>query len=236
MEMTFSAKRNTRQMKTPQGSCAADQIRQFGTRALGLFCGLAVLSTAILSQTQKAAAPAAQAKPGTAVQTIPTPTPAKPPGPINPPAVKEGPANDLSQMTSQQFRALPPTAQVSYNGHTMTKSAFIDQRRKELRAQAKSLQTQVNVQFQGAKAQFDQKQMIDLAARNARVKTVADSYDRRMQQLAVSPAYLALAKEASEIVRRYPSASPAEQLKLKQRATELHTQLSKMEQSAVTGH
>jgi hypothetical protein len=61
---------------------------------------------------------------------------------------------------------------------------------------------------------------------------VAESYERRIQQLYASPAYAALIQEAEGILQRYPSASAAEQAKMKQRDQEIHTQLSKMEQDA----
>jgi len=211
------------------------------------------------------AKPASQAvKPAGTVLPTPSPTPtppprpgggaqaaqpAKPPKPVGVPAVESGSpgaanagikpaalAGDVNQMTNQQFRALPSTAMINYDGKSMTKASFIEQRRKELRAHAKSSQTRADVKFQGAKAQFEQKQKLDLAARNARVKAAAESYDRRMKQLSTSPAYSALAKEANDIVRRYPSAPPSEQAKLKQRAAELHSQLQEMEQNAATGH
>ena len=143
---------------------------------------------------------------------------------------------DVNQMTTQQFRALPSTAMINYDGRSMTKAAFIEQRRKELRAHTKNLRTEANVKFQGTKAQFERKQTLDLAARNARVKAVADGYDQRLKQLASSPAYSALAKEANDIVHAYHSASPAEQAKLKLRAAELHSRLQKMEQDAAAGH
>lgn len=145
-------------------------------------------------------------------------------------------AGDVNQMTTQQFRALPSTATINYNGQRMTKAAFIEQRRKELRAHAKSLQTKADIKFKSAKADFQQQQTLDLAARNARVKAVAESYDQRMKALAASPAYSTLAKEANDIVHRYPSASPSEQVKLRQRAAELRSQLQKMEQDAAAGH
>jgi len=138
-------------------------------------------------------------------------------------------------MTTGQFRALPSTATLFYDGKSMTKAAFIEQRRKELRAHAKSLQTKANIKFQGAKSQFQRQQALDLAGRNARVKTVAEKYDLRMTQLTASPAYSAMAKEADGIVQRYPSASAPEKVKLKQRAAEIYSQMRKMEQSAVAG-
>jgi hypothetical protein len=118
----------------------------------------------------------------------------------------------------------------------LTKATFIAQRKKEFLAQRKSTQTKATTNFEAAKTRFEQKQAADLAARNARVKAVADRYDLKLKQLSASPAYSALAKEADGIVQRYPSASSAEKAKLKQRAAEVHTQLLKMERDAVSGH
>ena len=182
-------------------------------------------------------APAAQpARPGprgAGVPAAPSPTPGGSTA-ITPKVTAV--SSDVSQMTSQQFRALPSTATLSYNGKSMTKAAFVEQRRKELRTHAKTLQTKADIKFKGARAQFQQQQTLDLAARNARVKAVAESYDRRNQQLATSPTYSALAREAKDIVHRYSSASPAERAKMKLRAAELHSQMQKMEQGASAGH
>ena len=85
------------------------------------------------------------------------------------------------------------------------------------------------------KAQFDQKQAADLAARNVQTKAAADACELKLKQLSSSPGYSALAKEADDIVHRYPSASSADKAKLKRRAAEVHIQLLKMEQGAVSG-
>jgi hypothetical protein len=81
------------------------------------------------------------------------------------------------------------------------------------------------------KAQFRQKQAGQLAAENARVQAVMDNLNRQIKQLEGSPAYSVLVKEAYELQQRYPTASLAEQPRLKQRALEVHDQLLKMEQS-----
>lgn len=224
-----------------------------------LLLGFATLGVPTFSQVQKSA-PATQAvKPGLAASPTPTPTTAMkpaspqakpgvapaisiPPQPPIAPATKPTAATgaaanlagaDVDQMTSQQFRALPPTGMVRYKGKSMTKSSFIDQRNKEFLAQHK--QTKATPNFEAAKTQFEQKQAADLAAKNARVKAVAEKYSLRMKQLAATPPYTALNKEADEIVQRYPSASASEKATLKRRAAEIHNRLQRMEQGAVAG-
>jgi hypothetical protein len=230
------------------------------------FVTVAVLLLSGLADTQaQKTAPASQpVKPATAALPTPTPTPTpgstkgKPAGaaqpgsvqmptaPVAPAAKPSGPAGaaavnlaggaDVDQMTSQQFKALPSTGMLRYKGQSMTKAAFTAQRKKEFFAQRKSAQTKPTTNFEAARAQFEQKQAAGLAAKNARVKAVADRYDLKLKQLSASSAYSALLKEADGIVQRYPSASSAEKAKLKQRAAEVHMQLLKLEQDAASGH
>jgi hypothetical protein len=236
---------------------------KLATKVIALLLGSASLGATAFAQAQKSAAPAQAVKPGAVAAPTPSPTPTPgstkakpagaaqpgsvqiPPGPPVAPATKSPTAlsaaslagsADVDQMTSQQFKALPSTGMVRYKGQSMTKAGFIEQRKKEFLAQQKTVHSKASIDSPIMKAQFEQKQAADLAAKNGRVKAAADGCERRLKQLSASPAYSALAKEADGIVQRYPSASSAEKAKLKQRAAEIHTQLLKMEQGAVSGH
>lgn len=257
--------RAKRGCETTGGFSTALRNGKFATKIIALLLGLASLGGSAFAQPQKSTGPAQAAKPGAVASATPTPTPTPvstqakpagaaqpgsvqmPPGPPVAPAPKSsGPSGasavsltggaDVDQMTSQQFKALPSTGMLRYKGQSMTKAAFTEQRKKEFFAQRKSTQTKATTNFEAARTQFEQKQAASLAAKNARVKAVADRYDLRLKQLSASPAYSALVKEADGIVQRYPSASSAEKAKLKQRAAEIRTQLLKMEQDAVSGH
>lgn len=144
-------------------------------------------------------------------------------------------AIDIERITEQQFKALPSTAIVRYEGQTMTKAAFVEHRNRESFERQKALEDKAKAAFETKKREFEQRQNAELAAKNARVQAAAENYERRLQQLYASPAHTALIQEAEGIIGRYPSASPAEQAKMKQRAQEIHAQLSKMEQDA-PGH
>jgi hypothetical protein len=137
--------------------------------------------------------------------------------------------NDIEQMSSAQFRALPDSATLRYKGQSLTKSAFVSQRLKELQLQAKSTLPEGALSFEMLKAQFQQKQAAELAEKNARAEPVMQAANSRTKQVESSPAFSALAKESGEIQRRYSGASAAQQVQLKQRALEIHNQLLKME-------
>ena len=138
--------------------------------------------------------------------------------------------NDVEQMTSEQFRALPDSAMLRYKGQSLTKSAFIEQRLREFQVRPKSTPPKSSISFEMLKAQFQQKQAAVLAEKNARVEAIVAEANSRTQQVQSSPAFLALVRESAEIQRRYADANPAQQARLKQRALEIHNQLLKIEQ------
>jgi hypothetical protein len=129
-------------------------------------------------------------------------------------------------MTRAQFRALADNALVRYHGQSLTKAAFVKQRLEPFQAQGKQ---KAGPGFEALRNQFLQKQAADLATRNARAQAVEDALNSRTVRLESSPAYASLLKETAEIQRKYRSVSPAEQLRLKQRALEIHTELLKLE-------
>lgn len=196
--------------------------------------GAGATKATVIASPTPTPTPSNQAKPGVApVSAIPPQPPIAPAGKASPNnTVAANPAAiDVDQMTSQQFRVLPSTGMVRYQGKSITKASFVDQRRKEYLSQQKKTGQAANLDAE--KAQFQSQQASDLATKNARVRSVSEKYDLKIKQLAASPAYSALSKEAGAIVQRYPFASAAEQAKLKQRAVEIHHQMQKMEQDAV---
>ena len=137
--------------------------------------------------------------------------------------------NDAEQMRPAQLRALPDSAMLQYKGQSLTKAAFVEQRLKEFRLQAKNTSPKGALGFETLKAQFQQKEAAALAEKNARVEAVIGNLNSQKKQVESSPAFLALAKESAEIIGRYPGSSPAQQLQFRQRAMEIHNQLLRME-------
>jgi hypothetical protein len=185
-----------------------------------------VFAALAISQNTKTGSPSAQrpvAPPITATTPNPVPSPASR---TAPPTKSTLPGNDVEQMTRAQFRALADSALVRYHGQSLTKAAFVKQRLGEFQAQGGQ---KAGASFEVLRNQFQQKQAADLATSNARVQAVGDTLNSRMARAQSSPAYASLLKETAEIQRRYGSASPAEQSRLKQRALEIHTELLKLE-------
>jgi hypothetical protein len=183
-------------------------------------------ATLAMSQNTKTGNPSAQ-------HPVPPPitatTPNAVPSPASrtaPPTKSTLPGNDVEQMTRAQLRALPDNALVRYHGQSVTKAAFVKQRLGEFQAQGRQ---KVDASFEALRNQFLQKQAADLATRNARAQAAGDALDSRMARVQSSPAYVSLLKETAEIQRTYQSARPAEQLRLKQRALEIHIELLKLE-------
>ena len=137
--------------------------------------------------------------------------------------------NDVEHMTQAQFRALPDTAMLRYRGQSLTKANFMQQRLKEFQMQARGIQPKAGVSFEMLKAQFEQKQAAELARKNAQEQAVFDALNNRTKQIESSASYLALAKEAAELQRRYSSSNSTQKAQLKQRALEIHNQLLEME-------
>ena len=138
------------------------------------------------------------------------------------------PGNDIEHMTQAQFRALPDTAMLRYRGQSLTKANFMQQRLKEL-MQARGVQPKAGVSFEIRKAQFQQKQDAELARKNGQAQAVIDALNNRTKQIESSASYLALAKEAAELQRRYSNSNLTQKAQLKQRALEIHNQLVEME-------
>ena len=137
--------------------------------------------------------------------------------------------NDIEHMTQAQFRALPDTAMLRYRGQSLSKTSFMQQRLKEFQMQARGMQPKAGVSFEMLKAQFQQKQAAELARKNAQAQAVFDGLNNRAKQIESSASYLALAKEAAELQRRYSSSNSTQKAQLKQRALEIHNQLLEME-------
>jgi len=137
--------------------------------------------------------------------------------------------SDVEQMTAVQLRALPDSALLRYKGQSQTKSAFIEQRIKEFRLTARSMSPKGALSFEMLKAQFQQQEAAALAEKNARVQTIIGKLNNQQKQVESSPAFLALAKESDEIMRRYSGSKPAQQLQFRKRAMEIHNQLLRME-------
>ena len=189
---------------------------------------LAVVAYAALAmpQSTKTGNPSAQ-HPVTPPMTATTPNAGPSPASRTAPPTKPTlPENDVEQMTRAQFRALPDSALVRYHGQSLTKAAFVKQRLGQFQPQGRQKE---GPGFQALRNQFLQKQAADLASRNARAQAVGDALNSRVARVQSSPAYVSLLKETGEIQRRYQSASPAEQMRLKRRALEIHTELLKLE-------
>jgi hypothetical protein len=137
------------------------------------------------------------------------------------------PVNDIEQMTPAQFRALPDNVLVRYREQSVTKAAFVKQRLQQFQVQGRA--QGAHPSFEALRNQFLQNQAAALETRNANVQAVGDAAKGRIARVESSPGYASLLKETAEIQRRYQSASPAEQLRLKQRALEIHTELLKLE-------
>lgn len=189
---------------------------------------LAVVAYAALAmpQSTKTGNPSAQhpvAPPVTAATPNAGPSPASR---TAPPSKSTLPENDVEQMTRAQFRALADNALVRYHGQSLTKAAFVKQRLGQGQAQGRQ---KAGPGFEALRNQFLQSQAADLTTRNARAQAVGDALNSRVARVESSAAYVSLLKETAEIQRRYQNASPAEQLRLKQRALEIHTELLKLE-------
>jgi hypothetical protein len=189
---------------------------------------LAVVAYAALAmpQSTKPGNPSAQhpvTPPVTA--TIPNAGPS-PASRTAPPTKSTLPENDVEQMTRAQFRALADNALVRYHGQSVTKAAFVKQRLEQFQAPGRQ---KSGASFENLRSQFLQNQAADLATRNARAQAMEDALNSRMARVQSSPAYASLLKETDEIQRKYRTASPAEQLRFKQRALEIHTELLKLE-------
>ena len=108
-----------------------------------------------------------------------------------------------------------------------TKASFMQQRLKEFQKQARGMQPKAGVSFEILKAQFQQKQAAELARKNAQEQAVIDALNNRTKQIESSASYLALAKEAGELQRRYSSSNSTEKAQLKQRALEIQASSSR---------
>jgi len=197
-------------------------FRAFRSAALVVVAHAAVA----MPQSTKTGNPSAQhpvAPPVTATTPNPGPSPASR---TAPPTKSTLPENDVEQMTRAQFRALADNALLRYHGQSLTKAAFVKQRLGQFQTQGRQ---KAGPGFEALRNQFLQKQAADLTTRNARTQAVEDALNSRTARVESSPAYASLLKETAEIQRKYRSASPAEQLRLKQRALEIHTELLKLE-------
>jgi hypothetical protein len=116
-----------------------------------------------------------------------------------------------------------------YRGQSRTKANFMQQRLKEFQMQARGVQPKAGVSFEIRKAQFQQKQDAELARKNGQAQAVIDALNNRTKQIESSASYLALAKEAAELQRRYSNSNLTQKAQLKQRALEIHNQLVEME-------
>ena len=192
-------------------------------RAVPVVVAYAALAMSQNTKTGNPSAPHPVAPPVTAITPNPIPSPAS----RTTPSTKSTlPENDVEQMTRAQFRALADNALVRYHGQSLTKAAFVKQRLEQLQVQGRQ---KTGASFEALRNQFLQKQEADLATRNARAQAIGDALNSRMARVQSSPACVSLLKETAEIQRKYPSASPAEQSRLKQRALEIHTELLKLE-------
>lgn len=183
----------------------------------------------LLGLTSPASPPAQQLK------KPPVLSPSAPPQsktPVSAAAKPNGSVVNLVGLTSAQFRALAPNALVSYQGQTVTKANFMAMRLKEFQANGKLIASQPPVNLPAVQAQFAQKQQSELAARNAQLAAEWQRVEAARNTLATLPAYVALSKEATDLVGRYNSAPPAEKIRQKQRAQQLYDQLLQMERAA----
>ena len=197
-------------------------FRAFRSAALVVVAHAAVA----MPQSTRIGNPSAQhpvAPPVTATTPNAGPSPASRTAPPTKPTLPE---NDVEQMTRAQFRALADNALLRYHGQSLTKAAFVKQRLGQFQAQGRQ---KAGPGFDALRNQFLQKQAADLTTRNARAQAVEDALNSRIARVQSSPAYASLLKETAEIQSKYRSASPAEQLHLKQRALEIHTELLKLE-------
>jgi len=153
-------------------------------------------------------------------------------GPAVPQATIGGPVLKIETLTKAQFRALSPNQLISYKGQVMTKAAFMAQRfaawSKNQATMQESLQ-KLHAKFAAAQADLAHRQRADLAARNAKVLAELSKFQQQAALLAQSPSYVALSREAAQLVARYAVASSAEKAQLKLRASQLYNQLRQME-------
>jgi hypothetical protein len=137
----------------------------------------------------------------------------------------------LANLNREQFRALPPTALVIYNGQTMSKADYMTQKIKELGDPRRKIETsgKTPVDPQSLQLEFDRKRASQLTARNAQVQREFEKSQQATSRLKESPQYAALTKEANDLRARYQSASAADRVKIKQRAAEIYKLLVRME-------
>ena len=185
------------------------QTKSWRTVAIVLFAGMAALQL-----------PAAQQR---SPQSVPPP--------------RESQANlapvPLEKITREQFHAMPPGGLVIYKGRTLSKTDYMSLKMQELAADRASpgFSTPAQSGPNLAKNESSQNAATDLAARNAQRQLEFEKMRQDAQRLAASPQYAILAKEALDLRDRYKSVSPEEKAKIKQRATEVYSQLVQMEKN-----
>ena len=150
-------------------------------------------------------------------------------GAMKAPAAMVGGVLDVERMTHEQFRALPDTGTLQYRGQSMTKAAFIQQKMNAGSRGTTASPGKPMMSFDQARAEFQQKEKAELETANARVQAVMDRMTSAQRQVESSPRYVALAKEATELQRRYASAGGEEKARLKERALRIHEELKKLE-------
>ncbi len=206
------------------------------TSRLDVWCGVVTVIFALAAPIVAPAPVGAQA-PG----PQPAPRPAAPPvqiqtapqqpatRPSSPPANVPAPvaqAIKLEQLTKQRFDALPNDSVIDVKGQRFTKAqikAKMDQQRAKARAVVDA--SQARRQFEVVRAEFLRKQKADLEARNAKVRAEVEKF----AATPVAPSSGAtLRKEATELIERSKTASPAEREKFERRAEELHRQLQQL--------
>lgn len=141
----------------------------------------------------------------------------------------------VENLPGGSLKSLPPGALVVYRGQTMTKANFIAQRTKEWGAAnssgAKSLgpsdpQAVIN--------EIKRRRTAELTARNAELQTEFEKAQNDAGRSLQSPQYLTLTKEALDLRNRYKLASPEEKARIKQRASEVYSQLVQIEKSVTS--
>jgi hypothetical protein len=144
------------------------------------------------------------------------------------PAVRKEAVYDVANLNREQFRALPPTALVIYNGQTISKTNYMAQKIREWGAKLQAL-VKISVDPQSLQLEFDRKRAAELTARNVLVNKEFEKSQQSASRLTESPQYAVLTKEANDLRARYQGASPTDKEKIKQRAAEVYKQLVQME-------
>lgn len=142
------------------------------------------------------------------------------------------------RMTQQQFEALPPNHVLQVGAKRITKRellAQVEQRRAALKKQLHTVAAQDNAAFETQRAVFAKEQAAKIQMENAKTRQQFASVRGASAGVSpvrptggkggVSPQRQAIEREAAELYAASKKATPAERVKINQRAAQLLQQL-----------